>query len=521
MSVRQTEICDIEYINSPLEHLEQPRFQVSQLLRISGNSHRYQKNVLTILGIMQFFCSIVYVCIPLLFYNPKMYCINEDLSYRVCPEVEACKNPYGYIMGTQRFSLVSKFQLVCERKHLDLYGKNVIFITAALAILLISSISDYLGRKFMFLVSGLCMIIGTILGLTNHYNSIIIGVAFCFSSMGITNNFTSVYTNEVVGSGLRSRAVPMILAFGGIGLFFSTILSLVCKTYKQNIILPGLCNGTLIIMYFYFVETPFYLAKNNNANGLLKSLTKINRINYQDDDRIRSDNQEKIEGHILHGHEIIEKEQMLQNEGLNVSQPKDVEINSDTNMSFKMVFFIVSCLSCIVLNNAIITSLFTIAAQRIGNKNFQLNGILAVVLSASFVIYIIKQAPYIGRRFMYTLQTICVMLTCVLLYILKVSGIIHQPSGMFLDIFLSLIIITITNVANCLMPAYISELLPTKYRGRVAGMEMFLGKMSYIVSSYLDYVGFLYDMNPMILCIVPALFSFIGARLLHETNCKK
>lgn len=504
---------DIEKIVEPMEPVLATELPVSKLLAITGNSHTYQKRLLVLLCIMQVFYSCIYVIIPILFYIPKMYCLKADGSSRVCPETEACSNPLGFTFATDRVSLVTKFHLVCSRKQLDLNGKNTIFVMAAVGCLLISTISDYLGRKMVFLMSCLTLVAGTFIGLSSRYNIIIGGISLCYLAMELFINFAAVYSNETVGGQLRSRFMGIIYLCGSSGVLFSVLLNVFFTSYEANLVIPGAINGLLVFAFCYLVETPYFLAKVGNRPGLYASLSKINEINHSDDKKTLEEKRLKLEHIILDS--SYNPEEAFPEANEDTAQVNDAPITK------AKLYFTITCLCLICANLAIMFSLINISLQRIGNKNIKVNGVIVVLSSAAFVAIFIKYAPRLGRRASITQHNIAVVLICTCLLGLKLSGLIQTSMGMVLDIILSTLIVSGALLVNCLIPAYVSELLPTRYRGMACGIELFISKMSYVISTYFDYAGQIYSINPLVLCALPALISLVAARALPETNRQK
>ena len=512
---------DVENIVIPFDTEKMVALPVNSLLAISGNSHRYQRRLLIFLCVMYSFYSFIYIIIPILFYMPQIYCNNSDGSQHLCSEAEACLNKYGFDFANDKISLITKFNLICDKKYMDLMGKNYIYFFSGIGCLIISYLSDYYGRKFMLLVSGIALMFGVSFGLTDTYNKIIVGVGFCYCAMETSLNFSMVYCNETVGSRLRSRIMSIMFLCGCISLVIANLQSFIFSSYKIYFILPGIVNGILTIMYFYLVETPYYLAKTNQTEKLFQSLSRINEINYSHDNKIKNENKNKLEKHILNDVTLDDNEQEGTSDIVKDCNSDSLDIRADLEMSKRCAYFIIFCVCIISVNLGISFSLLTLSLQHFGNKNLHLNGICIVLIGTFILSYSIKYAPGLNRKFTIISQNTSVIFLCLSLFMLKYTGFIKTPIGMGFDLIFSAFIAAGGILVNCILPSYEAELLPTKYRGLACGLELFACKMSYMISTYLNYAGQIHQINPMTFCFIPAMISLVAVKMLPDTNMKK
>lgn len=496
------------------------KLPIAELLEIAGNAHSYQKRLLLVFIAANFFNGFIYTMIPYLYFTPTFYCKSEDGSLSQCSEADACINPYGFDTKSERYSLVTRFSLFCDRKYLDTYGKNFIFAFAAIGCFVITAYSDYHGRKMIYLISCVTLVVGGILGLSNEYSTIVFGMGLCFLSMELFLTFAYVYTNEIVGTALRSRFAPIILLSIGFGIIASNFGSLIFKGYYISFLPCCIFNGILIVVYFYLVESPYFLDKNSNKLELYNCLNTINNRNYSDNEQLREQNKARLRKIILKDIQPIADKFNDQQDDVEDSDTK-LHIKGNPKLTVTKVLLMVIQICVICANIAIVFGLVMIAVQYVGAQNIQFNSFAFTLSIPVAVLYAIKNAPRMKRRRAIMIQNISIIVLSFFLIGLRKSGLYKSRIGQGLDVFLCVCIMVGSAIINSLLSTYISELFPTDVRGLALGADVFISRLSYIASSYLALLSQDMDLNPMSLCFIPATLSLIAVYGLEETLNRK
>lgn len=495
---------------------KQRKLPIVQLLEVSGNAHTYQKNILTAFIFIQFFYGFIYSMIPYLYFTPNFYCKTDDGSLYRCNELEACGNTYGFVTESERDSLVTTFKLYCENKYLDTYGKNFIFGFAAIGCFLITAYSDYKGRKIIYLFSCLSLVIGGILGFSNNYYVIVFGMALCFLAMELFLTFTYVYTNEIVGTSLRSRSAPIIQLSIGFGIIASNIGSLLTRGYYVCFLPCCIFNGFLIVLSYYLVESPYFLDKKENKQPLFECLSTINSVNYRNNEQIREENLAILRKIILRDScPIADNFDNVQDEI--VDSIKNIVFKDEFKLNGTQVLFMVTKICIICSNVAIVFGLVMIAIQHVGTQNIQFNSFAFTLTIPVAVLYAMKNAPKIKRRRAIILQNISIIILSFLLIALRRFGFYTYFLGQCFDVILCVGIMAGSAVVNSLLSTYVSELFPTDVRGLALGADVFVSRLSYIASSYLALLSENFNLNPMSFCFIPAILSLVAVYGLKET----
>ena len=492
------------------------KLPISELLEVSGNAHTYQKRIIAMFIVVQFFYGFIYSMIPYLYFGPTFHCRSEDGSLHECSEMKACANEYGYETSSERYSLVTRFHLYCDNKYLDTYGKNFIFAFSAICCLFVTAYSDYRGRKMIYLLSCLSLVIGGILGMSDDYVTIVVGMAFCFLAMELFLTFAYVYLNEIVGTSLRSRSAPIIQLSIGLGIIASNVCSLFTKGYYVSFLPCCIINGLLIVVYCYLAESPYFLDKREDKQLLYECLHNINNINYRDNEQLREQNKSILKKIILRDTCPIADNFNDQQEDAEDSETKLV-IKKDPELNVTKIIIMIIQICIICSNIAIVFGLVMIAIQYLGSENIHFNSFAFTLTIPVAVLYAIKNAPRIKRRKCIIFQNISIILLSFLLIALRKSQLFENSLGKSLDVVLCVAIMAGSAVVNSLLSTYVSELFPTDVRGLALGADVFISRLSYIGSSYLALLSQYFDLNPMSFCFIPAFMSLVAVYGLKET----
>ena len=493
----------------------------ADLLKVIGNNKTYQRYLLLYYVIAQFFMMIIYTSIPFIFYAPNFVCINPDGTTYECSESEACTLE-NFKIESERVSVITKFELYCDRHYLQTVAKNIIFLVAAGGCFAMSIISDFIGRKPLFLIFSLLLIFGCLLGLQNNLAMVVIGTTMAILAQDIYFTFTYLYTNETVGADYRSRFLPTMQFFGSTGAIFSSIVSLWTNSYWHIFLFNLVVNGSLLIVFFYLVETPFILNKSRNKQKLFNALCYINEINNKDDPKEIENNKQTISGMIWDKNDV---------KALTINTTSTTQSKDDTKIPKKNHFMKEICsfhnililirVCFLFLNLFIILGLPLTAAQWIGNGNVQLNSTLFSLAQMLGFIYSFTHAHDIRRkRLMITFSFLTIVIPFLLILVNRLT-VLGDNIKIWSDLALSVLLVGIAGITHSLISTYSSELFPTAIRGLGMGAGLYVGRSSFVISNYLTDLGRKYSVNPISFCFVQGTIALICACTLEETLNKK
>lgn len=493
----------------------------ADLLNVVGNNKLYQKRLLVYYVVAQFFFMIIFTSIPFIFYSPSFHCTNQDGTSKPCSEAEACASN-NFTVSTERISFITKFQLYCDRNHLQTLSKNIIFLFAAGGCFILSILSDFIGRKSLFILSSILIITGCILGLQNNLIMAVAGTAMSFLALDLYFTFTYIYTNEIVGADYRSRFLPLMQFFGSAGAIASSGISLLTISYWHIFVLNLIVNGGLSLLAFYFVETPFVLNKRKDKQPLFNTLCYINDINNKNMPDVKHQNVITLKDMIWSSEDVTVVDANAEPHSLTDNRKK----SKGPSQFFTALYNLKNILKlfqicCIFLNIFILLGLPLVAAQHIGNGNIQLNAILFSVIQMLGFMYSFKYAHQIRRKMLNIGFAILTVLIPGLLFLNSKTLFFGQSFKIWMDLALSVIMVCAAGTTNSLISTYTSELFPTAIRGLAVGAGLFIGRSSFVVSNYLTNMGVAYGVNPICFCAVPGTVALICASMLHETLNRK
>ena len=493
----------------------------ADLLDVAGNNQFYQKLLFAYFLIAQFFMMIIFTSIPFIFYAPSFLCFNSDGTTYYCSEAQACASK-KFTIESARVSFITQFELYCEKAYLQTLAKNIIFLVAAGGCFTITMLSDFIGRKPLFLISSLLIVVGCISGLQNNFWLAVAGTTMTFLAQDVFFTFSYLYINEVVGADYRSRFIPAIQLSGAIGTIAASVITLWTNSYWHIFVLNLIVNGALFIMIFYLVETPFILNKQSDKEPLFNALCHINKINNRNDKYQKKENTQTMHSMIW-----TREEAML-------VDTRDIKGNSDSvtmkeksPSDFKKALYdrknIMKLVKVCVLflNIFVVVGLPLVAAQLIGNGNVQLNMALFSIAQMVGFIYSFKRAHLMKRKGLMVKFALLTIIIPLLLIVLNTLTFLSLNVRMYIDLALSVFLGGFAGTTNSMISTYASELFPTAIRGLGIGTGLFVGRSSFIVSNYLAKIAIYFNVNPICFCFIHGILAFICAKSLHETLNKK
>lgn len=180
--------------------------KVADLLSIAGDNKRFQKIILVVFSLLGIIAAFVIYELPFIYFSPNFSCKTEDGEYFKCTEKEACNSKYGFKTENVKISLETEFDIFCENKSLETHAKSFIFFFAGVLVMILSIISDYIGRLPIFYISWFLCILGTSLSyFAKNYYIIVLGVAISFTGVDLFYSTLFIYTNETIGRLIRIK----------------------------------------------------------------------------------------------------------------------------------------------------------------------------------------------------------------------------------------------------------------------------------------------------------------------------
>lgn len=490
----------------------------STLLEIAGNHHWYQKRTLYLMTVERMILGFLMHSIPFLFYSPAFICFDENNVLKECTEVKACANQYGFMTRGDRTSLVTIFNLYCDRKTYGDLAKTFIFLFAGFSTMLTSALSDLYGRKFMFKILFISLFAGSALSLSSSFTAIVIGLALSFAALDNFFTFKQLYCNEIIGSGLRTR-------FGAIINFTSSLFGIIVNLifvysdgYKVAFYVPLVTIWYMLIMYFCLVETPFYLLRIKDTAGLKHSLKKICHINFSEPERSYRTAliDKKLDPKLT---SIIDTEGLADVRMNKQASETEVEIETSTiKYAYeKGIFRMILKFTILFVHTAFMFSIFSFGLQHINSYSLKVNGI-AIQASTNFsflTLYFL--APRVRRRSFIIVQASISVLIGIALYIIQAYKLNTNPKILLFELIIELTLVWSALTLDGLIWLFAIETFPTRVRAVAISVSASVGKLAFSFGPLLVTVMSSYEMNPLILSGLTGLATLLVSLTMEET----
>lgn len=118
------------------------KVQVHTLLEMVGDEGRYQYILMVILCLYNFVYAFIGFFIGYLYYEPKFLCFDANQQSYECSEQAACSNPYGFNIDSPIRSLVTEFNLYCDRSSLKEKTQGFFIVIAGVLAFIFGVLSD-------------------------------------------------------------------------------------------------------------------------------------------------------------------------------------------------------------------------------------------------------------------------------------------------------------------------------------------------------------------------------------------
>lgn len=219
---------------------EQKRILLSDLCELSGGGGRFQQGILLLLVLIFFFTGFFSNLRIYSFEKPTFLCPAYDskshLIWIDCSEKDMCDTyyPNNFKQVYTFDSLVSHFQLFCDKAELLEVIRNVVVCIASISALFVGYISDFVGRQKCLFFGVAVAFMGFLLSFfSTDFTIIIIGNSLLSSYMHINVILIYMLCNELISDPLRSRALGIVgfsMVLGQIGTVHIPINAHICKT---------------------------------------------------------------------------------------------------------------------------------------------------------------------------------------------------------------------------------------------------------------------------------------------------
>ena len=165
-------------------------------------------------------------------------CIDSLNNQYQCREEVACSNPFGFTTYTSIQSLVTQFEMYCERGYLIELTQGYFITISGLVAFIFGVLSDQIGRRKVFIIGWYFSVIGITVSLVSE-NLIVITIGNVLSWAGMNTFFSIIfiYSNEISGGSLRQKSNAVLFFFWAFGEIMINVFNIFIHSYKMNYVI--------------------------------------------------------------------------------------------------------------------------------------------------------------------------------------------------------------------------------------------------------------------------------------------
>ncbi|XP_054992700.1 solute carrier family 22 member 16 [Sorex araneus] len=204
--------------------------------------------------------------------------LNISFSRRDAKNSLACPN--GYFYNQSKFSLVTEWNLVCDRKHLALMIQPIFICGAMVGSMIFGYLADRLGRRPILWPTSIAMIL---FGILTAFSVDIISffIVYFFLAM-VTGGFIIVvfiYVVEIIGMKYRTTAAIFLHSSFALGIMIVALVGYLAKTLWVYQMILTLVTSPFILCCWILPETPFWLLSEGKYKEAQEVVDKIAKWN--------------------------------------------------------------------------------------------------------------------------------------------------------------------------------------------------------------------------------------------------
>ncbi|XP_061609652.1 solute carrier family 22 member 16 isoform X3 [Phyllopteryx taeniolatus] len=221
--------------------------------------------------------------------------------------VEACVGGFVYDRSEVYQSIVTDWDLVCDRAWLAKLCQPTFMLGVLVGALVFGDLADRVGRVKILMFASLCQFgIGVCVAFSANYYYF---VAFRFLLAMASSGYlvvVFVYVTEFTGIEVRTWTSMHVHAAFAVGVMVVALTGYLVRVWWIYQIVLSLCTSPFLLFCWKFPETPFYLiakGKYEQAQALLDAMARVNGS----ERRLKVE--ELLESEEQNGAELLEKEE--------------------------------------------------------------------------------------------------------------------------------------------------------------------------------------------------------------------
>ena len=515
------------------EEDEQYHTFVSRLLLQLGENGKLQKTLL-MAGILVCMgaCTINF-SLSFIFFDSDFECLQDDGSYEECTQDFACNEATAFKFSSDIHSLVQEHDLMCDRRWMKTWGLNIVFIFSAIAFTVIVMVMERYGRKLSFWVVIILTLTGSVLTIIpSNYWVDVVGISIMYAMAYTVLTIFYIYSTEVFNKKWRSIGNAAILLVYYFFRVVYVLINLPITDYKVNYYLMLGFALVLFPFVFFLVESPNFLYRQGDIEGLRKNLKYFNAKNNGNDKELKEENDLLIDRELDNLKE--ERDRIEQDKEKEEFGKDGDEERSQTQVSKqgrlekieKAPLFTkeltlwnytvhITLIILTVIPLYVGDSLIETVPQKLGINDIFIASICfvgAIVISNAIMLCTLHK---IKRKKGNLVIVAIIVAICILFFIFNIAKLHEKDSIRLLMFGLTVFVVGLAIAQFLIITRYVNEVFPTALRAISISLVLLFGRMSMFIGNFIDVMAEQTEYHPVIFAGIlyvltsPAYFRYV------------
>ncbi|KAK2856213.1 hypothetical protein Q5P01_004948 [Channa striata] len=430
--------------------------------------------------------------------NPKVFSYDFDGN----KSVKACDGNFIYDHTEVHQSIVTEWNLVCEKEWLAKLCQPTFMLGVLIGALVFGDIADRVGRVKILMFTSICQFgLGVAVGFSgNYYVFVVLRFLLAMASSGYLV-VVFVYVTEFTGNKVRTWTSMHVHAAFAVGVMVVALTGYLVRVWWIYQIVLSICTSPFLLFCWKFPETPFYLmakGRYNDTQTLMDMMARFNGLK----------SRLKVE-------ELLEPEESETGRALMEQEREKQPLPSEKKLSILDLFcsWRMAARTCTVWAIWFIGSLgyyvFSLGSVSLGGNQYMNLFLAGAVELPSYLIGCFAM-DRIGRKNTCAPSLLLAGVACMLIIVV--------PADIeVLAIALSMIGKFAIAIAFGLIYLYTCELYPTIIRTLAVGSGSMMCRVGSIVAPFCVYLADVWVYLPQVVVGILAFVIGLLTLLLPET----
>ncbi|XP_071335411.1 solute carrier family 22 member 16 [Trachinotus anak] len=430
--------------------------------------------------------------------NPKDFTYDFDGN----KTVKACDGNFVYDHSEVHQSIVTDWDLVCEREWLAKLCQPTFMLGVLIGALVFGDIADRVGRVRILMFTSLSQfVLGVAVAFSgNYYFFMVLRFLLAMVSSGYLV-VVFVYVTEFTGIKVRTWTSMHVHAAFAVGVMVVALTGYLVRVWWMYQIILSTCTSPFLLFCWKFPETPFYLmakGRHKDAQTLLDAIARFNGLECR-----------------LKAEDLLEPEERENGRALLEQEAEEQPLQSEKKLSILDLFgsWRMAGRTCTVWAIWFIGSLgyyvFSLGSVNLGGNQY-INLFLAGAVELPSYLVGCFAMDRIGRKKTCAPALLLAGVACML--IIVVPGDIEA-----LAIALCMIGKFAIAIAFGLIYLYTCELYPTIIRSLAVGSGSMMCRVGSVVAPFCVYLADVWVYLPQLIVGILAFIIGVLTLLLPET----